>query len=85
MGFEQDEDDRAQTQGDGWARWVDVMAQRFLRGDDVDFQYRSVDDNDEYDDREEENRRILDQYFAGEEAEFVGEGRPIGETGVQDY
>lgn len=85
VAVEQDEDDRAQNQEEGWARWIDVMGQRFMRGDDSDFHYESVDDNDDYDDREEEDRNRLDHYFAGEEAEFVGEGRPIGETGVLDY
>lgn len=85
VALEQDEDDRAQNQEDGWVRWVDVMGQRFLRGDDADFHYRAVDESDDYDDRDEEDRTRMEHYFADEKAEFVGEGRPVGETGVQDY
>lgn len=85
VAVEQDEDDRAKDREDGWERWVDVMGQRFLRGDDFDFNYRSVDESEEFDDRDEEDRRRLETYFEGEEEEFVGEGRPQGETGVQDY
>lgn len=68
-----------------WERWVDVMGQRFLRGEDSDFDYATVDGNDDFDDRDEEARAGLERYLEGEEASFVGEGRPTGETGVQDF
>ena len=44
-----------------------------------------MDENEEYDDRDEEDRKQLEDYFRGEEAEFVGDGAPKGETGVQDF
>lgn len=84
-GVEADEDDRARSKEEGGARWRDVMEQRFLRGGDVEFDYRTVDENEEYDDRDEEDRKQLEDYFRGEEAEFVGDGAPKGETGVQDF
>jgi hypothetical protein len=70
---------------EGWARWTDVMGQRFLKGDDQDFDYATVDKNEEFDDRTEEDRKELEGYLDEEEAEFVGEGKPQGETGVQDF
>ena len=82
---DQDAEDRAMSRTDAWARWVDVMGQRFLRGDDSDFDYSAVDGSEDFDDREEEDRTRLEQYFQGEEAEFVGDGNPTGETGIQDF
>lgn len=70
---------------DAWEKWKDVMALRFLRGDDDEFEYADVDENEEYDDRAEEDRRMLETYLEGEEERYVGEGRPIGQTGVQDF
>jgi hypothetical protein len=85
IGVEQDEEDRATTKEDGWRKWMDAMERRFLNGDDSDFDYAAVDTNDEYDDRSEEDRTRLEKYLEGEDAEFVGEGAPSGETGVIDY
>jgi hypothetical protein len=44
-----------------------------------------VDDNEAFDDRDEIDRRKLDEYLDGEEEQFVGSGNPEGETGVQDF
>lgn len=85
MAVEQNVEDRAQDRDDGWEKWVELVGLRFLRGDDVDFDYATVDDNDEYDDRDEEGRRTLETYLEGEEEEFVGQGRPTGQTGIQDF
>ena len=84
-GVEQDQDDRALSREDGWKRWKDVMSRRFLRGDDDDFDYTAVDDNEDYDDRDEEERSKQDAYFAEQSDEFLGEGKPQGQTGVQDF
>ena len=82
---EQDESERAQGREDGWEKWRDVMGLRFINGKDEDFDYSSVDENDEYDDGAEEDQKRLEQYLDGEEAAFVGEGSPVGQTGVQDF
>lgn len=82
---EVDEDDRVQTREDGVARWKDVMGQRFMRGDDKDFDYKAVDENDMYDDHAEEDRYHLERYLDGQDEEFVGDGSPKGETGIQDF
>jgi hypothetical protein len=61
------------------------MEQRFLRGEDHDFDYDTVDGNEEYNDWEDETRRRHDVYFDEEEATFVGDGESTGETGIQDF
>jgi len=82
---EQDEEDRPKNREEGLDKWRYVMEQRFLRGADEEFDYRTVDDNEEYNDWEDETRRRHDVYFDEEEATFVGEGQRTGETGVQDF
>jgi hypothetical protein len=84
-GIEQDADERAQGKEDGWERWKEVMGLRFIRGGDEDFDYASVDENDDFDDRAEEDRQKLEEYLGEEEERFIGEGKPSGETGVQDF
>lgn len=80
-----DQDEEATDKDGAWKRFVDLMTQRFLRGDDSDFDYPTVDDNEEYDDRHEEERRRLEQYIDDQTPEFLGDGHPSGETGVQDF
>lgn len=84
-GVEQNEDERAHGRDDGWEKWKDVMGLRFLRGDDGDFDYADVDENEEYDDLAEQDQRRLEEYLEGEDEKFVGDGKPLGQTGVQDY
>ncbi|KAK3719906.1 hypothetical protein LTR37_004029 [Vermiconidia calcicola] len=84
-GVEQDDDDRAVGRADGWEKWKSVMGLRFIRGDDGDFEYAAVDEDEGLDDRGEEERTKLEEYLDAEEESFVGEGSPIGQTGVQDY
>ncbi|KXT00440.1 hypothetical protein AC578_1940 [Pseudocercospora eumusae] len=80
-----EQDEEASNREDAWDRWVDLMTQRFLRGDDKDFDYNTVDDNDEFDDREEEERKRLEEYIDNQTPEFLGAGTPKGETGIQDF
>ena len=82
---EADRDERAQNREEGRMRWEDIMGQRFLKSEDKDFDYTEVDENEEYDDRSEEDRRALQRYLDTEEAAFVGDGKPEGETGIQDF
>lgn len=86
VGVEQDQTlDAEVPMEEDWDRWMDVMGQRFLRGDDADFDYAAVDGNDDFDDRDEEARAGLERYLEGEEESFIGDGKPTGETGVQDF
>ena len=85
---EEDKDEVPMTKEEGKAWWVDEMTQRFLSGADYDFDYKSVDENDKYDDEKE--RDIQDAYFDSMESDFDsdGEGKEkvlTGETGIQDY
>ncbi|KAG9532874.1 hypothetical protein KCU93_g519, partial [Aureobasidium melanogenum] len=82
---EQDEEDRPKTKEEGLAKWREYVEMRFLRGEDQDFDYKLVDEDESYDDLEWERREREESYFGQEEAEFVGEGEKQGETGIQDY
>ena len=82
---EMNEEDRPKTRDDGAARWREFIEQRFLRGQDIDFDYSAVDSNDAYDDRREETLRREEGYFDEQEEEYVGDGGEQGQTGVQDF
>lgn len=82
---EQDESDRPSNKDEGWSKWEEIMGLRFVRGDDADFDYATVDENDEYDHRDDEDRSRLEEYLNEENEEFLGEGTPTGQTGVQDF
>ncbi|KAL1971034.1 hypothetical protein VTN77DRAFT_2868 [Rasamsonia byssochlamydoides] len=86
----EDKDDIPATKEEGEKRWRWEMEMRFLKGADYDFDYKTVDENDEYDDWNEEQER----YFDEEEPEWIVEeghegedpkSRLKGETGIQDY
>jgi hypothetical protein len=85
VGVEEDAGERVGGKEEGLKRWKDVMGRRFLRGEDGEFDYGAVDNSEEFDDIEEETRGAQDDYFDGEEQAFIGDGRPRGETGVQDF
>lgn len=87
--MEEEKDDVPMSKGEGKAWWLDDMTQRFLRGDDQAFDYKTVDANEKYDDPEQE-RDIQEAYFDSMESDFDtdGEGKEkilTGETGIQDY
>jgi hypothetical protein len=85
IGLEEDVSERVGGKAEGLKRWEDVMRRRFLRGEDGEFDYGVVDEGEEFDDLEEEGRELQEGWFEGEEQAFVGDGRPVGETGVQDF
>jgi hypothetical protein len=81
--------DTPMSKEEGAACWKDEMTQRFLRGDDVDFNYKQVDGNDKYNDPEME-RDMEEAYFDSMESDYDtdGEGKEkvlTGETGIQDF
>jgi hypothetical protein len=82
--LEEERDEIPTTKEEGWQRWKYEMEMRFLRGDDYDFDYKTVDENEEWDDRAEEDREKLDEYLEGEEPEWL-QGSPKAETGLQDF
>ena len=91
--LEEEKDEAPQTKEDGMRRWRKGMDLRFLRGDDEDFEYEVVDDNEEYDDRGVEEREEEEKWFEEEEPRWVsgmGGSEVInvvveGETGIQDF
>lgn len=87
ISVEADAEDRAANREEGVQRWREMMSLRFLRGEDGEFDYAGlVDGEDGYDDWDEERRQGLEDWLDREEAaEFVGDGSPRGETGVQDF
>ncbi|KAJ5146061.1 uncharacterized protein N7515_000625 [Penicillium bovifimosum] len=83
----EDRDDIPPNKEEGERLWKWEMGLRFMRGNDPDFDYKTVDDNEEYDDETDKQ----DRYFEDEDPEWVVEdgdgGAPNlqGETGVQDF
>lgn len=85
----EDRDDVPASKEDGEKLWQWEMGLRFIRGDDSDFDYKTVDEDDQYDDLSEQQ----EQYFEDEEPEWMvgdarGEGARAGlqgETGIQDF
>jgi len=83
----EDPDEVPKSREDGFERWKFEMTLKFLKGEDQDFDYKEVDENDEWDvieSKEEEER-----WFEDEEPEWVGEEEGAhtagGETGIQDF
>lgn len=84
----EDPDEIPKSKEEGFERWKFEMTIKFLRGEDPDFDYRSVDEGEELDDLESKEEE--ERWFDDEEPEWVGEeesGVEIvgGETGVQDF
>ncbi|KAI9832174.1 MAG: hypothetical protein M1819_004525 [Sarea resinae] len=93
----EDRDEMPANKEEGLKRWRREMEMRFLRGEDLDFEYEDVDQNEEYDDRAEEQREEEDRYFGEEEPRWIlgddesggdhgsSERQITGETGIQDF
>lgn len=60
-----------QTTEEGRSRWDEFLRLRFIAGRDDDFNYRLIDDDDEYD--AIERREQEDAWFENEEPSWVGE------------
>jgi hypothetical protein len=80
------------TRAEGRAQWEAYLRDRFIRGEDEDFDYARVDEDDEYDVLEREERE--EAWFEEEDPAWAtsgeeGAGRTekvlLGETGVQDF
>ena len=74
------------------SRWRKQMELMFLRGADQDFDYSSVDQSEEYDDRGLEDREVEEHWFEEQEPEWITNGEDsdkskalTGQTGVQDF
>ncbi|KAI8953312.1 coiled-coil domain-containing protein-domain-containing protein [Xylaria longipes] len=68
-----------QTAEEGRARWDEFLWLRFVAGRDEDFNYRIVDEDDEYDALE--RREQEDAWFDNEEPGWIGESEDDDKTG----
>ena len=90
----EDKDEVPADKEEGQRRWRWEMEMRFIKGDDADFDYTTVDGNDEYDDRTAEDLEAEERYFGAETPQFVmgedavrkSKSKELeGETGIQDF
>lgn len=90
----EDKDEIPVDKEEGLRRWRWEMEMRFIRRADSEFDYSTVDENDEYDDRTAEDLEAEERYFGAETPQFVmgedavkrSESKELeGETGVQDF
>ena len=89
----EERDEVPKTKEEGMQRWRKAMELRFLGGKDEDFEYATVDEGEEFDDRGVEEREEEEKWFAEEEPRWVGDTQDDrseelqveGETGVQDF
>lgn len=63
----EDRDEIPPNKEEGERLWRWEMGLRFMQGNDIDFDYKTVDENDDLDDHTDEQ----DQYFEDEEPEWV--------------
>ncbi|EAA36292.2 hypothetical protein NCU01897 [Neurospora crassa OR74A] len=85
-------DTPAQSREEGLDQWTAFLRERFVRGEDEDFDYRIVDCDDELDTLE--RREEEEAWFDEEEPDWASDGSDgeekaekvlEGETGVQDF
>lgn len=91
----EEKDEVPQNKEEGLQRWHKEMELMFLRGEDPDFEYAAVDENEAYDERGIEELEQEERYFDEEEPRWLksdeGSGvmertdAPTGQTGIQDY
>ncbi|KAM0804256.1 coiled-coil domain-containing protein-domain-containing protein, partial [Usnea florida] len=84
----EEKDEVPQNKEDGMQRWRKEMELMFLRGDDGDFDYKIVDESEDFDDRGVQEREEEEKWFEKEEPSWIEEKENdglMGETGVQDY
>ncbi|KAF2464319.1 uncharacterized protein BDR25DRAFT_98223 [Lindgomyces ingoldianus] len=83
----EDKEDAPDSKEEGRRMWEDEMTQRFLMGNDTDFDYNKVDSNPDYNDPEEERDRE-EAYFMGSDEDMDDQDssqNPSADTGIQDY
>lgn len=84
--LEEERDEAPASKEEGLERWRRLMSWRFLRGDDQDFDYAEVDNNDSYDNLAEQQRDQEEQYYGSQSPRSeVNEDYLQHQTGVQDF
>jgi len=80
----EDPDEIPADKEEGMKRWKHEMTMRFLRGEDSDFNYKEVDEHDDWD--VIESREAEDRWFDDEEPRWVDDDHVHqGDTGIQDF
>ncbi|KAI9783297.1 MAG: hypothetical protein M1816_001429 [Peltula sp. TS41687] len=64
-------DDDPKSKEEGQLRWRREMTERFLRGDDADFDYQIVDRDEAWDDTRQEERDEEERWFTEEEPRWI--------------
>ncbi|KAF8429187.1 coiled-coil domain-containing protein-domain-containing protein, partial [Tirmania nivea] len=82
---DEDEGDKVSSKEEGIGRWEDAMTRRFLEGGDQDVDYKTIDDNEEYDDVKQIERDVQEAYFDAETPSASEEGSSCTDTGIQDF
>ena len=67
----EDPQDAPESKEEGWQRWHREMTERFLRGEDADFDYHTVDDDEKWDDRRQEENDEEEKWFTEEEPRWI--------------
>ena len=100
LGFESETSREPESREEGQERWEEFLRVRFIQGEDEDFEYRIVDENDEFDALERRDQE--DAWFDDEDPDWAsideGDGHTsggrggtriekilTGETGLQDF
>lgn len=88
----EENDEVPKNKHEGLSRWRKQMELMFLQGDDQDFDYQSVDQSEDYDDRGLEEREVEEGWFGEQEPEWVKDSEATdqsraltGQTGIQDF
>ncbi len=88
----EEKDEVPPNKEEGLQRWHKEMELMFLRGEDPDFEYVAVDEDEAYDNKGIEELEEQEKYFDEEEPTWLGPDQdlettdgPTGQTGVQDY
>lgn len=84
----EDLDEIPSSKEEGFERWKFGMTIKFLKGEDPDFDYKEIDESNEWDDIEHTEEE--EKWFDDEEPKWVIEEDPTvetvgGETGIQDF
>ncbi|KAI9675533.1 MAG: hypothetical protein M1829_003337 [Trizodia sp. TS-e1964] len=80
--LEEEKGEAPENKDEGARIWRDIMGQRFLRGEDEDFDFRTVDENDDWDDCGEERRDLEESWFDMEEPSWAVSGEEAGGEGT---
>lgn len=80
----EDPDEVPRSKEEGLERWKFEMTLKFLKGEDQDFDYKEVDESEEWDILESKEEQ--DNWIEDEEPSWVeGWEKASGETGIQDF